>query len=696
MRPLLLLLVVLASAHSAFAGSSKSQGKGAPKPPPAPEAPPAPAPPPAWAEDLLAAVDPAADACTDFYQYACGTWLANTPLPADKPAYGRSFSTIRDRNLDTVKAIVESAALNPKGKDDDWRKLGETYGSCMEDKAIDAEDTVMLQPLFKEIDGVKSVKTFMRTAGHLSTMGVSGIVDAGIEGDFKDPNRNILYLAEGGLALPDKDYYFPTDDAGKKTLADYQAHVAKMLEFSGVQAKDAPGQAAEVVAFETKLAEAWVNKAELRDPAKSYNKIDRAGLIKLTPKLHWGEWLNAMGGTEVMDISIDAPGTFKKFEKILDDADVSTLRAYLRFHTIHAFAPNLAKRIFLEDFSMFQANLLGRKEPEPRWKRCIAHTNTAVGEVAGRYYVEKAFPGDSKEVAKGMLGDIQAAFVAGLPSLAWMDDTTRERAKEKSAKIGKKIGYPDKWRDYSKLQVTPYSHVTNVLAAAVFEHERNLVKVGQPVDRNEWYMTPQTVNAYYNPLTNEFAYPAGILQAPFFSRDFPAARNYGAIGAVMGHELSHGFDDQGRKFDGDGKMTEWWSPEVSTRYEAQTKCVKEQFDGFAIADGTHVKGDLTLGENIGDLGGVRASYRAFQATAGYKEPTGIATLNQDQLFFVAYAQNWCTVSSPQYDKMIVASNPHSPNRFRVLGPLQNLPEFHAAFGCAVGSGMRPAKQCEVW
>ena len=692
MRPLV-LLVLLCGVDSAFARSVKP-------PPPAPEpAPPvAPAPPPSWAADLLADIDPAGEACTDFYQYACGGWASRTPLPADKPVWGRSFSTIRDRNLATVKTIVETAALNPvaKDKDADWRKMGETYSSCMDERAVDADHTTTLQPLFGAIDGVKNVKGFMAVAGQLTQSGVHPLLDAWVEGDFKDPNRNILYLGEGGLALPDKDYYFPKDEAGKATLVAYQAHVAKMLEFSGVTAADSPGQAAAVVALETQIAEAWVNKADLRDPAKSYNKLDRAGLLKLTPKLHWAGWLSAIGGGDVQDISIDAPETFKKFEAILNAAPAQTLRAYLRFHTIHAYAPQLSKVIFREDFSMFQTTLLGRQEPEPRWKRCIATVNTAVGEVAGRYYVEKSFAGDSKDVAKSMLGDIQAAFVAGLPKLAWMDSVTRERAKEKSAKIGKKIGYPDVWRDYSSLVVSPYAHVGNVLAAATFEHRRNMAKVGKSVDRAEWYMTPQTVNAYYNPLTNEFAYPAGILQAPFFDRSFPAARNYGSIGAVMGHELSHGFDDQGRKFDGDGRLTEWWSPEVSTRYEAQTACVKGQFDNFAIADGTHVKGDLTLGENIGDLGGVRTAYRAFQATPGYKEPTGIATLTQDQLFFVAYAQSWCTVSSAQYDKMIVASNPHSPSRFRVLGPLQNLPEFHAAFSCAKGTGMHPPTMCEVW
>ena len=671
-----------------------------PKAPPvlaeAPAPPPPPAPPPAWATDLLASMDRSTDACTDFYQYACGTWLKETPLPADKPAWGRSFSTIREKNLATLKSIVESAAQTPTAKDADWQKMGDTYASCMDEAAVDAAGVTPLQPWFAEIDKVKDLKSFMRTSGKLGQSGVRSVVDVWAEGDFKDPTRNILFLGQGGLSLPDKDYYFPKDDAGKATLAGFEAHVGRMLVLSGTSEPQAKKDAAAIVAFETKLADAWVPKAELRDPDKSYNRLDRAGLVKLTPKLDWVGWLEAAGAGTATEISVDSPKTLEKFQVVLTATPVGTLKAWLRFQAIHAMAPNLSKPVFDEDFGFFQTALIGRKAPEDRWKRCLGTVNTVVGEVAGRYYVDAAFPGDSKAVASGMLDDIQAAFVTGLPQLAWMDDPTRERAREKSAKIAKKIGYPDAWRDYGALTITRGQHAGNVMAGAQFEHHRNMTKVGKPVDKGEWYMTPQVVNAYYNPLANEFAYPAGILQAPFFDRSFPSARNYGAIGAVMGHELSHGFDDQGRKFDGDGKLSEWWAPEVSARFEAQAGCVKSQFDNFKLADGTPVKGDLTLGENIGDLGGVRTAYRAFKSTEGGKDATRVDGLTLDQVFFVAYAQNWCTVASPEYERMIVASNPHSPNRFRVIGPLQNLPEFHAAFGCAEGSAMKPANRCEVW
>jgi putative endopeptidase len=636
------------------------------------------------------------DACSDFYAYACGGWIAATPLPSDKPRWTRSFSVINDQNLELLKTIAEEAAASPGGRDADWQKMGDTYGSCMDEAAVDAAGVTPLAPLFARIDKVKDLKGFMGAAGELQKVGVDALVSFDVEGDFKNPDLNVLYIGQAGLGLPDRDYYFPTDDKGKALLADYEVHLAKMLVLSGVPEADAAKAATDVVAFETKLAEASIPRAELRDPEKSYNRVDRAGLIKLTPKLDWAGWLSAIGAGKANEISVDRPDTYKKFEGVLAGTKVGTLKQYLRFHTISAMAPNLAKPVFEEDFGFYQAKVVGRKEAEPRWKRCLAVVNSSVGEVAGRYYVEKAFPGESKAVADSMLGDIQAAFVAGLPQLAWMDDATRERAREKAGKISRKIGYPDAWRDYSALTITRGNHAGNVMAGRAFESTRNVTKVGQPVDKGEWYMVPQLVNAYYNPLNNEFAYPAGILQAPFFSKSFPAARNYGGIGAVMGHELSHGFDDQGRKFDGDGKLSEWWAPEVSARFETQAKCVVDEFNGFKLDDGTAVKGELTLGENIGDLGGVRTSFRAFQAAAGSKEPTGIEGMSQEQVFFVAYAQNWCTVASPEYQRMQVSSDPHSPAKFRVIGPLQNLPEFHAAFGCAEGTPMRPANACEIW
>ncbi|MDP2315610.1 MAG: M13 family metallopeptidase [Pseudomonadota bacterium] len=665
----------------------------APPPTPVDAAPPAPVL-PEYAKALVAAMDPKADACQDFYRYACGGWMDATPLPSDKPLWGKSFSTIRDANLSVQKATLEKAAANPTAGDADWAKMGTFYGACMDEAAVDATATAALVPYLAEIDAAKDLKGTMRVAGRLSTVGVPAFVAGGVFNDFKDPTKNILHLTEGGLGLPDRDYYLKTDDATKALLVAYEAHVAEMLVVAGVPAADAPKQAKAVVTLETAIAEAWVPRAELRDPEKVYNKIDRAGLVKLTPKLHWDQWLAGAGAPDATDINVETPGVYKKLEGLLVKTDVKTLRAYLKWHLAHATAPYMGKATYDAHFAFYGQKVTGQKEQEPRWKRCVAASDALIGELTGKSFVESQFAGDSKEKSLTMIKDIETAFEKGLAGLSWMDDPTRARAVEKMTKINNKIGYPDVWRDYSALTLTPGAHTANVLAALAFESARTSAKIGKPVSKGEWYMSPPTVNAYYDPSMNEMAFPAGILQAPFFDRSYPAVMNYGSIGMVMGHELTHGFDDQGRKFDGDGKMVEWWAPEVSARFEERAACVERQYSGFTVQEGINVNGALTLGENIADIGGYRAAYRAYKAQQA--PSANVPGLTDDQLFFVAAAQSWCVVASPEIEKMRALSDPHSPPRYRVNGPLQNLPEFAAAFGCAEGTPMRPANACEVW
>jgi endothelin-converting enzyme/putative endopeptidase len=659
-------------------------------PPPTPA--PAPPPLPAWAGAVLGDLDTTADACTDFYQYACGGWMGRTPLPADKPSWTRSFSVIREQNLEVMKATLEAAAAAPDSKDADWKRVGTLYGACVDEKAAEAAGTAPLAPLMAEVDKVRDLKSFMRVAGAVHVAGGSPIVQMGVDGDYKDPSRSILYITEGGLGLPDRDYYLDQGAEGKELLGAYEAHIATILRMVGDEAPEASARA--VLALETRLAQAWVPRAELRDPDKTYHKLDRVGLQKLTPKLDWSAFLAGAGGPDVVDISVEPPDVLKAFEAIFKKADVASLRAYLRWHAANAMADQLTQAMFDADFAFFGTRVLGTKQPEPRWKRCAKATDGAVGEIAGRYWVEQRFAGESKDVALTMIRNVEGAFEAGLPKLVWMDDPTRAAASGKVHKILNKIGYPDTWRDYSALSFTPGQHGANILAARRFEHLRQVAKVGRSVDRAEWLMTPAMVNAYYNATINEMVFPAGILQPPFFSKEFPSAMNYGAMGMVMGHELTHGFDDSGRKFDADGRLSEWWTPEVATRYEERAACVKEQFDAYPVGD-IHVKGDLTLGENIADLGGIRVAYRAWQAQrpSAPSLPTG---LTDDQLFFVAYAQGWCTVASPEWQKMLVVSDTHSPPRYRVNGPLSNLPEFQQAFGCADGKAMKRAPACEVW
>jgi endothelin-converting enzyme/putative endopeptidase len=656
-------------------------------------APPPPPPVPEYAKDLLAAIDTKANACDDFYQYACGAWEAATPLPADKPIWNKSFSVIHDRNRAAQKEVLEKAAANPGGGDADWARLGNFYGSCMDEAGVDAAGTKVLDPTFAEIDKLKDAKAAFGYAGKLGAWGVGAFVGGYVSPDYKDPSRYILVLSQAGLGLPDRDYYLGTDDKSKALLTAYEAHVAQMLGFAG--SKDAAKDAKAVVAFETAIATLSVPRDQLRDPEATYHKIDRAGLVKLTPKLPWDTWLTNGGvPKDAVDISVEVPEVYQKLEALVVKTDIKTLRSYLKWQLLHTSAPYMSKPIYDANFAFMGVQLSGQKEPEPRWKRCTNATTNFIGEIPGRYFVQEHFAGDSKDIGVSMIKNIETAFADGLPKLLWMDDPTRARAKEKIAKINNKIGYPDKWKDYSALTITPGAWTANVMAAMKFENDRLTSRIGKSVDRTEWYMPPAMVNAYYDPSLNEMVFPAGILQSPFFDRAFPAAMNYGSIGMIMGHELSHGFDDTGRKFDGDGRMVEWWAPEVGARFEERTACVAKQYDAYTVTDGIHVNGTLTLGENIADIGGLRSAYRAWKASGA--APANVPGLTDDQLFFVAAAQSWCTVASPEIEKMRVLSDTHSPPKYRVNGPVSDLPEFAAAFGCAEGAPMRPANACEVW
>lgn len=667
----------------------------APAPAPLPAEPPPPPVIPEYAKALVGAMDPSANACEDFYQYACGGWLANTPLPADKPIWGKSFSTITEDNLAFTRAVLEKAAAAPTSGDADWARMGNFYGSCVDEAAVDVSAAAAIAPWVADIEKAKDLKSVVALSGRLAAVGVGAFFASDVYADFKDSKTNILHMTQGGLGLPDRDYYLKTDDASKAVLAAYEGMIATGLAKAGVPATDVAKQAKAVLAFETALAEAQVPRAELRDPEKIYHKLDRAGLAKLTPKLDWNGWLAGRGvAKDATDINVEVPEVYRKVEALLVKTDVNTLKAYLRWQLVGTMAPYMDKATYDAYFAFYGQTLTGQKQPRPRWQRCVQSTETMMGEITGKFFVQEKFVGESKDVALKMIEDIEDAFAAGLPQLGWMDDATRERAKEKIAKINNKIGYPDVWRDYSAMAIAPGTYTANVLAARGFEGARTAAKIGKPVDRNEWWMSPAMVNAYYDPTQNEMAFPAGILQAPFFSKDYPVAMNYGAIGMVMGHELTHGFDDSGRKFDGDGQMVEWWAPEVSARYEERAGCVEEQFGTFEVAEGLNVNGALTLGENIADVGGYRSAYRAYKAAGALS--ANVPGLTDDQLFFVAAAQAWCVVASPEIEKLRALSDTHSPPRYRVIGPLQNLPEFAEAFGCAEGAKMRPANRCEVW
>jgi predicted metalloendopeptidase len=471
-----------------------------------------------------------------------------------------------------------------------------------------------------------------------------------------------------------------------------------MFTLLGEDAEIAASHAAEVVAFETGLAQASRDRTAMRDIQKQIHRTDRAGLAELAPGLPWDAFFAGSGHPDIDAINVRTPEFFEALDQALATTEIEKLRTYLRWRLVDDMANQLPEAFVAANFEFYGAKLSGQKEIQPRWKRCVSGTSGALGEAVGRLYVHRMFAGDSKDKALEMIHDIEAAFEANLDGVVWMDDETRKRALVKLEAIRNKIGYPDRWRDYSGLRLTGDSYFGNALAASAFEFDFQANKAGEPVDKAEWPMTPQTVNAGYNPLGNEIIFPAGILQPPFFHRDFPAAMNYGAIGLGIGHELTHGYDDQGRKFDASGKLQEWWEPEVSARYEQRAQCVADYYSRYEVEPGVNVNGELTLGENIADIGGLKLAFNAYRMwQQRHGEPgSPIEGLTDEQLLFVAAAQTWCAKESPEFLRMQVTTDPHSPSQFRVLGPMANVPQFAAAFGCEPGQPMRPQEICVVW
>lgn len=649
----------------------------------------------ALAASITGAIDTSVNPCDDFYQYACGNWVKTTQIPADRVYWSRSFSVIDDNNEALVRTILEDAQKNP-GDDADKKQLGAYYGACMDEAGVEARGLDPIKPVLAEIDAIQDVKGFMSTVGHLQMAKGSPLFNIGIYADFKDPNVNIAHFTQGGLGLPDREYYLKDDDDSKGLRDLYLAHLGRMLALSGMAEADATAQAKAILAFETELAKVSIPREDLSDPAKTYHRIERAGLQALAPSFPWDSFFTATGYPNMSTINVEVLGFFTEMPKLVSALDPQTMRAYLRYQVMAASSSTLPKAIDEEAFSFYGKTLYGQPEQRPRWRRCLDATTGALGELVGKAYVEKAFPGASKTQALEMIQGIEGAFEAGLPQLAWMDDATRAHAVEKAKAISNKIGYPDTWRDYSKLQVGT-SYFENSWAAAQFSAKREADKVGNPVDRAEWGMPPHEVNAYYNPLNNEIVFPAGILQPPFFKADAPRAMNYGAIGMVMGHELTHGFDDSGRQFDPQGKMVEWWDPGAVQRFTEAAACVSKQYSGYEVQPGVPLNGELTLGENIADNGGIKVTYRAYKAwEASHAREPDVAGFNPDQLLFLSFAQSWCAIIRPETERVLVMTDSHSAPKFRVNGPLSNMAEFGDAFQCKPGSPMRPTETCTVW
>lgn len=648
----------------------------------------------ALSTEVHALIDEAADPCTDFYRYACGQWLDEAVRPPDQPRFGR-FHELRERNKLALRDILEEAAADPEAQGE-RAQLGRFYAACMDEAAVDERGVESLAVLLDAIAAAKSDAALMTVVAQLHQVGAQALFDVDVDASFDDPGINIVDVGQGGLGLPDRKYYLERGDAAEALRTAYVEHVATVLE--GLGEPDAAARAAQVVAFETALAEVTVPRDQLRDPEQRRNPKDLPGLATLTPKLPWTAYFEAAGRPDVARVNASSPTYLQGMAAVVAKTKWPVRRAYLRWQLGHALAQHLAAPLREADYEMFDLRLNGQAEPTPRWRRCVETTDRALGESLAKLFVERHFAGDSGAIAQDMIGQIEEAFAANLPALEWMDPPTRERALEKMRAIVNKIGHPETWRDYSSLEVTD-DHVANVMAARRFEWARQAAQIEGPVDRGEWHMTPPTVNAYYNASGNEMVFPAGILQPPFFSAQYPMAMNFGGIGMVMGHELTHGFDDGGRKFDGQGRLTEWWGPDAVARFEERAACVEQMYSGCEIQPGVNLNGKLTLGENIADLGGIRQTHGAYQAWAaanGGDATPAVEGLTNEQLMFVAFGQIWCTQATPEAERMLATTDSHSHARYRVNGPLSSFPAFWEAFSCEEGTPMHPTNVCEVW
>ncbi|HEV2520899.1 MAG TPA: M13 family metallopeptidase [Candidatus Acidoferrales bacterium] len=646
----------------------------------------------------LTILDKTCKPCEDFYHYASGLWLAKNPVPAAYPSWGR-FNELAEVNRERLHQILEEAAAKSSvSPGSNEQKIGDFYASCMDEKQVNASGTKPLDAEFAHIGAVQSVPGLQTEIARLQGMGVGALFDFGSTQDAKNSSQVIGGADQGGLGLPDRDYYTKTDDKSKEIRKQYEEHVAKMLALSGDDEARAASEAKDIMDLETRLAEASMNRVDRRDPDKTYHKMSRSELQSLMPNWSWENYFQQIGFTNVDFVDVSAPKFFEAASQQIQETPLDTWKIYLRWHLLNSTAAYLSQPFVDENFNFNGRVLQGTQELLPRWKRCVSATDRRLGEALGQIYAQKYFPPEAKARALDMVNHLTDALREDLQTLPWMGPETRKQALQKLAAFTRKIGYPDKWRDYSAFTVDRGPYASNQLRGAQFDFKRDLNKIGKPVDRTEWDMSPPTVNAYYNSLMNEIVFPAGILQPPFYDPNADDASNYGGIGAVIGHEMTHGFDDKGRKFDAEGNLKDWWTPEDAKNFNERAACVEKQFDGYVAQDGLHENGQLELGESIADLGGLKLAYRALQKAEKGKKPALIGGLTADQRFFLSFAQIWASNDRPEFERLLINTDPHPLPRFRAIAAPSNLPEFAKAFGCKEGDPLvRPeAVRCQIW
>jgi putative endopeptidase len=649
---------------------------------------------PAFSVDYM---DRSVSPAVDFYSYADGTWVKNNPVPPDKSRWG-GFVQLAERNSYLIHSLLEDAASSDSPPGTPRREAGDFYFSAMDTNRL---EKLRFQPIADDlaaINAVKSTDDLFRLLARLHEEGVGGIFGSGVSPDARQSTIYALDLAQGGLSLPDRDYYLEDTFASQRKA--YLAHVTKMFALLGDSQTDAATNAATVMAMETEMARVSRSRVELRDPNKNYNKFTLAQLNEKAPRLCWNTYLAESGLGAASYAIVGQPEFFVAIDKLVQSRPLSDWKVYLRWHVLHASAPFLFHDAEIENFNFFGKVLSGQPQQEPRWKRAFRVIDGSIGEATGQLYVEKYFPPEAKLRMKDLVENLQGVFRDHLTKVDWMTDATKAKALEKFARFTKKIAYPDKFRDYSSITIRRDDYLGNVRRSALFESHRESARLGQTVDRTEWDMTPPTVNAYFNPLMNEIVFPAGILQPPFFDPSEDDAVNYGAIGVVMGHEMTHGYDDQGRKFDADGNLNDWWNKDDAREFDARAQKVINEYNAFEPLPGLHVNGKLTLGENIADLGGVNIAYDALERLLA-KDPSKrkiIDGLTPEQRFFISFAQVWRTNIRDAEARRLATVDPHSPGRFRAVGPLMNFPPFFEAFKIKPGDPMwrAPELRAHIW
>jgi len=640
-------------------------------------------------------IDKSADPCVDFYQYACGNWVKQNPIPPDQSRWGR-FSELEERNREILRQILEEDAKPSPARDAISKQIGDYYFACMDEKAIDAKG---LKPIQPELDRIRALADKKQLAAEIARMHVDGtgaMFEFGSGQDFKDSNEVIAQFDQGGLGLPDRDYYLKTDAKSQEIRDKYLAHVQKMFELAGEPAAQAKKDADTVMAMETALAKGSLDRVSRRDPEKIYHRMSVKELEALGPAFDWNQYFRDSGAPPFRDINVAWPDFVKALNTEIQNRPLDDWKTYLRWHTLHSAATLLPAAFLNENFNFYGKTLTGATEMRPRWKRCVDFTDRQLGEALGRKYVEKTFGAEGKERTLKMVHELEQALGEDIQNLSWMTPTTKQQALIKLHAITNKIGYPDKWRDYSSVVIKRDDAIGNSDRASEFETHRQLNKIGKPVDRNEWDMTPPTVNAYYDPQMNNINFPAGILQPPFYDNHMDDAVNYGGIGAVIGHELTHGFDDEGRQFDAKGNLHDWWTEADSNAFNEREACVADEYSSFEPLPDVHINGKLTLGENTADNGGARIGLMALMHALAGHMPGKIDGFTPEQRYFLSFGQIWCANERPEAVRLQVQTDPHSPPKFRVNGTVQNMPEFQKAFSCKPGQPMAKPNACHVW